>query len=140
MAGYSGKPLPAKLGIKEGFRISLIGDPAHFRSLLGPLPAGVEILGPRSMGLDLIHLFAASRVELTRKFAGAKRRMKPDGALWVSWPKLTSAMKSDLNENIVRQHGLEGGLVDVKVAAIDEDWSGLKFVYRLKDRPTKRRE
>ncbi len=133
-AGYSGRPLAAKLGLKEGLRISLVHEPAHYLSLLGKLPPGAKILGPRASNLDIVHIFVASRAELTREFPRAKQRMNTDGMLWVSWPKQSSAKMSDVSENDVREIGLANGLVDVKIAAIDEDWSGLKFVYRLKDR------
>jgi hypothetical protein len=107
--------------------------------LLGKLPEGVELFAGRASGLDVLHLFVGDRGQLTEAFPRAKRRINPSGMLWVSWPKQTSALKSDLNENTVRDIGLAHGLVDVKVAAIDQDWSALKFVYRTKDRPGKGR-
>jgi hypothetical protein len=134
-AGYSGKSLIDKLGIRPGFRMAVLNDPGDYRQLLGDLPGGVTLLGGRAGELDLLHLFARDRRQLAQDFPGAKQRIKPDGMLWVSWPKLSSALKSDLNENVVREIGLAQGLVDVKVAAIDQVWSGLKFVYRRKDRP-----
>ncbi len=133
-AGYSGKPLAAKLGVHEGDRVSFVGAPSQYRSLLGPLPAGVKVIGSRGTRLDFLHLFAMDRAQLMRAFPRAKERIKVDGMLWISWPKQTSPIRTDLNEAAVREIGLSNGLVDVKVAAIDEDWSGLKFVYRLKDR------
>jgi len=136
-AGYSGKPIAAKLGLKEGLRIALLGEPAHYRSLLGRMPAGTEMVGPRAAGLDFVHLFVTSRKVLEREFPRAKRRMKPDGALWVSWPKQTSPLRGEVTEGVVRDVGLSEGLVDVKVCAVDENWSALKFVYRLKDRASK---
>ena len=138
-AGYSGKPLVAKLGIRPGHRISITNAPGHYLRLLGKLPEGVELLAGRASGLDVLHLFVGDREQLTEAFPRAKPRIKPSGMLWVSWPKQTSGLKSDLNENIVREIGLAHGLVDVKVAAIDQDWSALKFVYRTKDRPGKGR-
>jgi hypothetical protein len=134
-AGYSGKPLAAKLGIKPGFRISLTRAPDHYISMLGKLPSGTKILDSRTANLDLLHVFSTSPGELVQDFPRAKRRIKPDGTVWVSWSKQSSPFHTTLNENIVRDIGLANGLVDVKVAAIDENWSGLKFVYRLKDRP-----
>ena len=134
-AGYSGRSLIAKLGLKEGFRVSFLREPPHYRSMLGKLPEGTKLLTPRAIYLDFLHIFAMSAADLVKEFPRAKKRIKPDGMLWVSWPKQSSSLKSDLNENVVRHIGLATGLVDVKVAAIDEDWSGLKFVYRLKDRP-----
>ncbi len=133
-AGYSGKPLAMKLGIREGFRVSFVGAPSHYRSLLGPLPPGVEVIGSRGTRLDLLHLFALDQPHLITAMPRAKGRIKVDGMLWVSWPKQTSRISTDLNETAVREIGLSNGLVDVKVAAVDDDWSGLKFVYRLKDR------
>jgi len=136
-AGYSGKPLLEKLGIRPGHRISIENAPGHYLRLLGQLPEGAELLAGRASGLDVLHLFAGDRGQLSEAFPRAKQRIKPDGVLWISWTKQTSALKSDLNENTVREIGLAHGLVDVKVAAIDQDWSALKFVYRTKDRPGK---
>jgi len=138
-AGYSGKPLLEKLGIRPGYRISTENAPGHYLKLLGKLPKGVELVTGQESGLDVLHLFAGDRGQLSEAFPRAKQRINPSGMLWVSWPKQTSALKSDLNENTVREIGLAHGLVDVKVAAIDQDWSGLKFVYRTKDRPGKGR-
>ena len=123
-----------KLGIRNGFRVSFVNAPSHYASLLRPLPAGVKVLGGRGTNLDLLHLFAQDHLQLTRTFPRAKPRITKDGMLWVSWPKQTSTMRRDLTETAVRELGLALGLVDVKVAAIDDDWSGLKFVYRLRDR------
>jgi hypothetical protein len=139
VAGYSGKPLVEKLGIRPGYRISIANAPGQFLRLLGRLPEGVVLLAGRASGLDVLHLFVVDGGQLTEAFPRAKQRIKPDGMLWVSWPKQTSGLKSDLNENTVREIGLAHGLVDVKVAAIDLDWSALKFVYRTKDRPGKGR-
>ena len=135
MAGYSGTPLPKKLCIKEGARVALIGAPPDFASVLGALPAGAGFVPPSRKGLDVVLLFARSRAELVRRFAGLAARIAPDGSLWVAWPKRASGVETDLAEPYVRRHGLDAGLVDVKVCAVDEVWSGLRFVYRLKDRP-----
>ena len=137
MAGYSGTPLPKKLCIKEGARVALAGAPPGFESVLGLLPEGAEFVSPSRKGLDVILLFARSRAELVRRFESLAARIKPDGSLWVAWPKKASGVETDLAEPYVRQHGLEVGLVDVKVCAVDETWSGLRFVYRLRDRPRK---
>ncbi len=134
-AGYSGKPLVAKLGIQQGDRVSFVGAPSHYRTLLGRLPAGVTVIGPRGKRIDLLHLFVLDQHQLSNAIPKAKARIKADGMLWVSWPKQTSPLRTGLNETAVREIGLANGLVDVKVAAIDHDWSGLKFVYRLRDRP-----
>lgn len=134
-AGYSSRTLPEKLGLKPGDRAAILFAPEGYQATLGELPPRVKILGGRGGQLDFIQLFARSRTDLERAFARAAARLKPDGMLWISWPKQSSPLAGDLNENIVREVGLSVGLVDVKVAAIDYDWSGLKFVYRLKDRP-----
>ncbi|HLK32712.1 MAG TPA: hypothetical protein VKT29_06455 [Terriglobales bacterium] len=134
MAGYSGTPLIKKLGIKPGHRIALIDEPAGYRKYLGSLPEKVACSGQLEGKLNLIQLFVMQRSELKGRFVAAKRCLAPDGALWICWPKRTSGVETDLNENVVREIGLGLGLVDVKVCAVDETWSGLKFVYRLKDR------
>jgi len=125
MAGYSGKPLLEKLGLKAGMKANLISP--VYRA-----PAGVEksTEGP----LDFIHLFTKDREELERDFPVLAKTLAPSGMLWVSWPKGASKIKTDVNETVVRKIGLEAGLVDVKVCAVDEVWSGLKFVIRLKNR------
>ena len=133
-AGYSGTPLIDKLGIKSGYRVSFVGEPSGYRARLGPLPKGVRALGPAARGLDLIHLFARDRARCLAALPRVKSRIKSSGAVWISWPKRSSSLHKDLDENGVREIGLAHGLVDVKVSAIDDDWSGLKFVYRLKDR------
>lgn len=132
-AGYSGTPLPRKLGIVEGRRVLLLGAPDGFD--LGPLP-GVEL--HRRAGrspYDVVLLFAPDRATLVRRFTTARDRLTVAGALWVCWPKRASGVATDLTDNVVRAHGLSAGLVDVKVAAIDATWSGMKFVVRLRDRP-----
>ena len=133
-AGYSGKPLAQKLGIKSAARIALLHTPEGYDSLLGELPPGVTINNALEEPCDLIHYFTTERGQLQEDFERLKVGLAQNGALWVSWPKRASGMVTDLNENIVREIGLEHGLVDVKVAAVDEVWSGLKFVRRLKDR------
>jgi hypothetical protein len=135
MAGYSGTPLPKKLCIREGARVALVNAPPNFETVLGELPAGVEFVSASRRGLDVVLLFARSRAELVRRFETLAARIAADGSLWVAWPKRASGVETDLAEGYVRQHGLDAGLVDVKVCAVDETWSGLRFVYRLKDRP-----
>lgn len=136
MAGYSGTPLIKKLGIKPGQRICILNAPQGYDKTLGALPAGMKpasrLGNPHS--LDFIHFFTLQSRQLAVKFSELKNALTYAGSLWISWPKKSSGVKSDLDENIVRQIGLDGGLVDVKVAAVDEVWSGLKFVYRLQDR------
>ena len=134
MAGYSGTPLAKKLGIKPGQRIVVLSGPSGYRKTLGALPERVNCAERLSDKLDLIQLFVTSQAELKQRFNQAKRCLAVDGALWISWPKKASGVATDLTENVVRENGLALGLVDVKVCAVDETWSGLKFVYRLKDR------
>ena len=133
MAGYSKRPLVEKLGIRPGACVAIVGAPEGYESTLGPLPEGVvPSLDPP---LDFIHLFAVERAVLERGFSEMKPKLAAGGMLWASWPKKAAKVPTDLDENVVRRIGLDQGLVDVKVAAVDEVWSGLKFVYRLKDRP-----
>ncbi|HXJ31810.1 MAG TPA: DUF3052 domain-containing protein [Gemmatimonadales bacterium] len=133
-AGYSGKRLVDKLGIKPGMGLAIIGAPRGYRSTLGALPAGVTVVAaPRGM-LPLVHFFTTKRSLLERRFPALKRVLAQDGALWVSWPKKSSGVATDLTEDVVREVALAGGLVDVKVCAVDEVWSALKLVRRLKDR------
>lgn len=134
-AGYSGTPLPAKLGIRPGSRVLLVAAPDGFaEKTLGPLP-GVEL--HRRSGrapYDVVIAFAPDRRALESRFGPASRRLSTAGGLWVAWPKRSSGVVTDLDENVVRDHGLAAGLVDNKVCAIDATWSGLRFVVRLKDR------
>jgi hypothetical protein len=135
VAGYSGTPLPRKLGIKENHRLALIGAPEGFTQTLGALPGGVETRTSVRGRADVIVFFATRRVELERRFAALKRALEWDGGLWVAWPKGSSGVETDLTGNVVREIGLANGLVDVKVCAVDEIWSGLRLVHRLEDRP-----
>ena len=134
MVGYSGTPLPKKLGIKEGSRITLVNPPKNFESELGELPDNVQFIKGPAKSLDIILFFVLNERQLMRDFAKLAGRLTANGMLWIAWPKKSSVVATDLSEQRVRQVGLEAGLVDVKVCAIDETWSGLKFVYRLKDR------
>jgi len=127
MAGYSGTPLPRKLGIGEHSRVRLLAAPEGFAQSIGVVP--------RARGqADVIVAFFTSRARLTKQFAGLRATLDPAGALWIAWPKKASGVATDLDENIVREIGLEERLVDNKVCAIDDVWSGLRFVVRLKDR------
>ena len=136
-AGYSGTPLVKKLGIKPGQRICILNAPASYSKSLGPLPVGVELKNRpgKDHSLDFIHIFTPKRKQLEQEFSALAKALDYSGTLWVSWPKGSSGMQLDLNENVVRETGLKHGLVDVKVAAIDDVWSGLKFVYRVENRP-----
>jgi hypothetical protein len=140
MAGYSGTLLPQKLGIKDGHRVALVEAPPDFEQQLGRLPDTVTLV-PNAGGrepFNVIVLFVTSAAQLRRRFTGLARRLVPDGGLWVAWPKKASGVETDLTESVVRTIGLETGLVDNKVCAVDEVWSGLRFVIRLKDRPPKK--
>jgi hypothetical protein len=135
MAGYSGTPLAKKLGFKEGFRAGFVNPPKGFDKDLGNLPANVEICRePLSKPLDLIVFFADSQQLLKREFPRLAQKLAGNGMLWIAWPKKSSGVTTDLSDNSVREIGLAVGLVDVKVCAVNDIWSGLKFVYRLKDR------
>lgn len=134
MAGYSGTPLPKKLGIKDGFHVCLVEAPADVRAELNSALAGCTNATARNGPVDFMMAFTKSRADLSKCFADASRRLAPAGMFWVSWPKKSSGVATDLDENIVRDIGLAAGLVDVKVCAVTDVWSGLKFVRRLKDR------
>lgn len=138
-AGYSGTPLPKKLGIREGDLVSAIGAPNHFGELVAPLPSGVRVRADlRARGpYDVIVVFARSESEMRKRFDRARVRLQPSGGLWVAWPKQSSSMATELRESHVRAYGLSTGLVDNKICAIDEDWSGLRFVVRRQNRPTR---
>jgi len=133
MPGYSGTPLPKKLGIKNGFRVELLDAPAEVRRELREALSECEMQNGKSP-LDFAMVFTKSRAHLTKEFGREAKSLAPAGMLWVSWPKKSSGVVTDLDENVVREIGLAAGLVDVKVCAITEVWSGLKFVRRVKDR------
>lgn len=133
MAGYSGTPLVKKLGIKPGFNIAFVNAPSGFAKELD-LPSNVTVNLRPGKPLDFAQLFVKSEKELKTKFSEYAKRLNASGMLWVSWPKKSSGVTTDLSEGIVRAIGLAAGLVDVKICAVDDVWSGLKFVFRLKDR------
>jgi hypothetical protein len=130
MAGYSGKPLSAKLGIAEGDEVALLHAPAGFAAALTPLPPRVTVRETPSRDAAVVLLFSGAAAELEREFGAAVERLPAGGMLWVAWPKKASRRPTDLTEDVVRRIGLATGLVDVKVCAVDETWSGLKFVRR----------
>ncbi len=135
MAGYSGTPLPKKLGIKAGHRVALIGAPRGFDTTLGILPEDVVVRRDlRGRDLDVVVVFCPDTRTLRAKFAAAAERLTSNGGLWIGWPKKASGIVTDITEAIVRQTGLDAGLVDNKICAIDDTWSGLRFVYRVADR------
>jgi hypothetical protein len=133
MAGYSGTPLLKKLGIKPGYKIIIINEPAAYWDWLAPLPEGTDS-NAKNGEVDFIHLFVKEKNTFEKEFLKNKKNLKKEGMLWISWPKKSSKVASDLDETIIREFGLKNGLVDVKVCAVDETWSGLKFMFRLKDR------
>ena len=129
-SGYSGTPLAKKLGIGTGCRLCLRDAPANYAGLVAPLPAGVRVAKRIGAGTDLIHVFATRRAQLERALGACLAAMRADAVLWVSWPKKSSGTPSELTEDAVRELSLPLGLVDVKVCAVDETWSGLKLVVR----------
>lgn len=134
MAGYSGTPLIKKLGIKEGSRVALVNSPKGFRNELGLLPARAKFTPCSTNSLDVILLFVNSEAELSRRFHLLAANLSTNGMLWVAWPKKSSGVITDLSFTNVQRIGLDAGLVDVKICAVNYVWSGLKFVYRLQDR------
>jgi hypothetical protein len=138
MAGYSETPLTKKLGIKQGFRVGLVNSPKSFKKELGTLPPDVKIfVGQLTKPLDLIILFTDSERRLKLEFSLLAEKLSVNGMLWVAWPKKSSGVPTDLSFDRVQKTGLHAGLVDVKICAVNEIWSGLKFVYRLKDRKSR---
>lgn len=131
-SGYSGTPLVKKLGLKPGTNYAIHTPTDYLESL--DLAADVMLAKRITPAADFAQAFYTSKARLESGFAALKASLRSTGQLWICWPKATSKMETDLNANVVREIGLAGGLVDVKVAAIDDDWSGLKFVYRTKDR------
>jgi hypothetical protein len=134
MPGYSGTPLAKKLGLKEGQRVALFGAPPDFRDTLTPIPPGIQWQADLRAPIDCVVLFAPAEATLDRALGSAAAALTSAGMLWVAWPKKASRVPTDLTEDRVRARGLAAGLVDVKVCAITEVWSGLKFVRWLKGR------
>jgi len=133
-AGYSGTPLPRKLGIKPEARVGLVSAPEGFDTVLGALPPGVSVRRRLQGRFDVVVAFFVSRAQLERRLPDCRDALDKTGGLWVAWPKRSSGVVTDLGEGAVRELGLAAGLVDNKVCAIDATWSGLRFVYRLADR------
>ncbi len=134
MAGYSGTPLPKKLGIKPQSQVALFDMPPEVKAELKDALSDCQNVRDGQAQLDFAMTFVKSSAELKKKFSGIAKQLAPAGMLWVSWPKKTSGVATDLDEDIIRKIGLDAGLVDVKVCAVNEIWSGLKFVIRVKDR------
>ena len=134
MAGYSDTPLAKKLGIKEGSRIILFGAPKNYWDLLAPLPEDVQAVAKIDQDTDLVHIFSTEQVELASALRTVLEKMSPNAAIWVSWPKKSSKVPTDITEDVIREVALPMGLVDVKVCAVDDVWSGLKLVVRKENR------
>jgi len=135
-AGYSGTPLAKKLGIKPGFNIKLVNAPEYYFDLFTDLPGDINFKEDASSKTDLIHFFTKSEEEYTRSLSLLRNELKPNGSIWISWPKKSSKIATDITENKIRDYALKNGLVDIKVCAVDEIWSGLKLVIPVKERPT----
>jgi hypothetical protein len=129
-AGYSGTPLPTKLGFKAGMRVAFLGAPEDFAATLGELPGDIAVVARLGGRKDLVIAFLTQRAELARRLEPLKRAIAPDGMAWIAWPKRASKVPTDITEDVIREVVLPAGLVDVKVCAIDATWSGLKLVIR----------
>ena len=137
MAGYSETSLIKKLGIKSGTRIQIKFEPKAYWEWISPLPEGVQVKKRASTGLNFIHLFCTSQAMYKKEVLLARKTLHQDGMIWISWPKKSSGVATDLDENVIRDFALKNKLVDVKVCAVDEVWSGLKLVVPVKDRGRK---
>jgi hypothetical protein len=133
VAGYSGTPLPKKLGIKEGMTVAILGEPEGFREALGEIPVGV-LLVQELQPCDIFIVFSLRASEMESQFHTAMAQLPPDGAIWVAWPKKSSGIETDMTEDTMREMFLPSGMVDNKVCAIDDTWSGLRFVVRKENR------
>jgi hypothetical protein len=134
VSAYSGTPLAKKLGIKGGFKVRLIGQPDYYFNLFTDLPENISIPSDKKTKKNFIHYFTKSSVHLEEMVIALRSEIEPDGMIWVSWPKKASKVQTDVTEDMIRNIALANGLVDVKVCAVDEVWSALKLVIRLKDR------
>ena len=135
MAGYSGTALAKKLGVKPGSSVFVDGAPVAYEQLLAPMPAGVNVQSAMDSSTDIVHLFSTSKSELGRMLTRSLQHLRPDAALWVSWPKKASKVPTDITEDTIRDLAFPLGLVDIKVCAVDDVWSGLKLVLRKENRP-----
>jgi hypothetical protein len=133
-AGYSGTPLAKKLGIKENFSIKLINTPEYYFDLFTDFPKGINVATTKKSNIDFIHYFSENQAKLSQELPRLKKQLVPNGMIWVSWYKKSAKIQTDITEDTVRHLALRNGLVDVKVCAIDEVWSGLKLVIPVKDR------
>jgi|SRR5882672_28708 len=133
-AGYSGTPLAKKLGIAENSRVFLLDAPKEYLKLVAPVPKGARLVKQIDGETDIVHLFTTERARLAALLRSSLARMRPDAAIWVSWPKKASKVRTDITEDTIRAVALPMGLVDIKVCAVDEVWSGLKLVVRKENR------
>ena len=138
MAGYSGTPLPQKLGIKPGLMVVTINPPANYRRLLGQIPDSITFSERLKSGSSFVHLFTSRRSEMQKKMSILRDKISDNGAIWVSWPKKSSGISTDVTEDVIREIALPLGFVDIKVCAVDETWSGLKLMIRRENRKSKR--
>jgi hypothetical protein len=134
MAGYSGTPLPQKLGIKPGLTVVTINAPANYRRLLGQIPDSVTFSERLKSGSSFVHLFTSRRSEMQKKMSILRNKLSDNGAVWVSWPKKSSGISTDVTEDVIREIALPLGFVDIKVCAVDDIWSGLKLMVRRENR------
>jgi len=134
MAGYSATPLAKKLGIKEGSKVFLSNAPEDYMQLVDPLPDGVEFSPQVNPDTDIVHVFSTEKILLMNDLQTFLKSLKQDGVIWVSWPKKSSKVPTDITEDSIREIALPMGLVDIKVCAVDEVWSGLKLVIRRENR------
>ena len=130
MAGYSGTPLAKKLGIKEQTSVVAVDAPSSYRKLLEPLPAAVRFASKIDKTVDVVHVFSTKKAELSRALVSYRKALQPNAAVWVSWPKKSAKVATDITEDVVRELALPLGFVDIKVCAVDDVWSGLKLVVR----------
>ena len=133
-SGYSGTPLEKKLGIKRDFKIRIVNQPAYYFELFTEMPENIEILTDKKIKKNLIHYFTKQVKDLHKDIVSMRNEIEPDGIIWISWPKKSSKVATDISEEIIRDLALANGLVDIKVCAVDEIWSGLKLVIPVKDR------
>jgi hypothetical protein len=138
MAGYSATPLPQKLGIKPGMIVVAIDAPDNYRNLLGPIPSGVNFATRAVGNTRFVHLFVTRRMELAKQLSILRKKIPDDAALWISWPKKSSGVPTDVTEDVIRAVALPLGFVDIKVCAVDETWSGLKLMIRRENRKSKK--
>ena len=132
--GYSGRPLAAKLGIEEGASVAVIGAPSSYPQLIAPLPMGAKIVKKVPKEASFVHVFATEREDLARHLSQLRKSIAQNGVVWVSWPKKSAKVETDITEDVIREVALPMGFVDVKVCAVDETWSGLKLMIRRDQR------